>query len=94
MSSVIRLADKADHVGYDAPDDTLTRALMTAKEGTRADPDFRAGKCVVLLLDEREGKYPLKRLCNAIKTSEMIALLHVAMHQECQLMMTPMETED
>ena len=82
MTEPIKLADRVDDVRYDTTVDCLTRVLDRVQNGYKSDPDFHATGVLVVLVDQTGGRYYVKRECSSLKTSELIALLQVALHQE------------
>ena len=78
MSQLLRLSDAVDDVRYDTALDCLRSALRLTED----EPDFKATGAVVLLLDETGGGFQLRRLCSGMRTSEVVAALTIAVHQE------------
>jgi hypothetical protein len=86
LAKVLKLTDAVEDVRYESAVDCLERVLGYVKDGFPNSPEFKATKALVLLLDEHDGKYHLKRLCSAAKCSELVALLAVAQQQELRFL--------
>jgi hypothetical protein len=84
---VLKLTDRIEDVRYEDVMSTLTRAVAYNEPGGEYEREgFQATKAVVLLVDERGGRYDIRIVQSQTKMSDSISLLELAKFKQMQTM--------